>query len=192
MAPKKLLIITVRLGTVCLGIAVAALLLKKGNEGGQAQLVEEAHVAPQFETALAPSVKMLATLNSSKPLQAPRNLEKVSETTFFSLTETAKKEIPSVEQIHALPDSAVHFAPVILMRGARALGAVAQALHDNPQLAPAAKEFYQDCALDASYPPSVRALCFADLRKIDASASINLNMPPAVMDLAAHLTVSSR
>jgi hypothetical protein len=191
MASKKSLI-----SSVCLGVIIVALLaafsVKKGNDGGQAQNVEAALVSPQLVTAVAPSVKMPTTAHPSSALQDSQSMEKVSETAFFSLTETAKKEIPSVEQLHALPDSAVHFAPVVLMRGARALGAVAQALHDNPQLAPVAREFYQDCALEASYPPSVRALCFADLRKIDTSASANLKMPPAVMDLAAHLTVSSR
>jgi hypothetical protein len=203
MAPKSHLR-KVWLGTVSFGVGVgiAAAGLCLWTFGGKVSAVSEVSQALGVKSVISSVIPSLSPKKSStkgtrddpqasphSENDSPADAMSMDADDFRALTESAKKEIPTIVQIQALPEEAVHHMPAALIRAGKILGHVAQALHDNPELASVAEGFYGDCASQGNYPDSVRALCFADLKKIDAHAgeSAQVQLPPSVLDLASNL-----
>ena len=85
---------------------------------------------------------------------------------FRDLTASAQEKLPTLAALRKLKAEDVHHTPDLIREAGLILSQVAQALHDNENLASEAASFYEDCYSRADLPTSVRGLCLADHRNI--------------------------
>lgn len=85
---------------------------------------------------------------------------------FRDLTASAQEKLPTLTEIRKLKAEDVHHTPELLREAGLILSQVAQALHDNENLASEAASFYEGCYSREDLPTSIRGLCLADHRNI--------------------------
>lgn len=85
---------------------------------------------------------------------------------FRDLTASAQEKMPTLSQFRKLTAEEVHHTPSLLREAGLILSQVAQALHDNENLASEAAAFYETCYSREDLPSSIRGLCLADHRNI--------------------------
>lgn len=93
---------------------------------------------------------------------------------FVRLAEEVTVSIPSLAALRTLSAAEVHHTPEALRTAGRELGRMVKALNDNPKLYPYGIRYYERCALNETYPDTVRALCFADARNFLQKAGQSL------------------
>lgn len=109
---------------------------------------------------------------------------------FKEVTEYAFRSIPTIEALQALDASEVHDMPEKLNQAGIALGRVAQAIQDHPELANEGMDFYKRCAKTDDFPSSVRALCYFSLKGLGAAHHVEIaegDYPAEVRELATEL-----
>lgn len=80
---------------------------------------------------------------------------------FAQLTEEAKADLPTREQLSQLNAKEVHQTPEVVLQGAVSVGRVAQALSDNQMLVSDGLKFYRECAENEANAVAIRAECFS-------------------------------
>jgi hypothetical protein len=86
--------------------------------------------------------------------------------TFRDLTASAQEKLPTRAQIKKLSAADVHHTPDLIREAGLILSQIAQALHDNENLASEAASFYESCYSRVDLPTSIRGLCMANHRNI--------------------------
>jgi hypothetical protein len=102
---------------------------------------------------------------NESPEKAPEK-NQMNLQSFRDLTVSAQEKLPTLSQIRKLPAEDVHHTPELLRAAGLILSQVAQALHDNENLASEAASFYEVCYSREDLPSSIRGLCLADHRNI--------------------------
>jgi hypothetical protein len=97
--------------------------------------------------------------------QAPEK-NQMNLQSFRDLTASAQEKLPTLAKIRKLTNEEVHHTPELLREAGLILSQVAQALHDNENLASEAASFYEGCYSREDLPSSIRGLCLADHRNI--------------------------
>jgi hypothetical protein len=82
------------------------------------------------------------------------------EARFAALAERTLRELPTAADMRALTPEQMHGYPPPIARAGRALGRVAQEVHDHPELAESAARFYRSCALSPAVVDPIRAMCY--------------------------------
>lgn len=85
---------------------------------------------------------------------------------FKEWTQNTLERLPTLTDLRRLKAREVHHMPAILQEAGQNLGAIAQALHDNPNLAAEAASFYKICFGREDLPVQVRGLCLANHRNL--------------------------
>lgn len=92
-----------------------------------------------------------------------------SSADFKNLMKRTQSELPVSADFKKLSPKEVHHTPELLNRAGVKLGLIAEVLDGNPDFAPIAQEFYQDCLIRKDLPTSIRALCLANHRNLRVS-----------------------
>ncbi len=106
---------------------------------------------------------------------------------FQVLAEDVYHSIPTSDQMRTLNDDDVHQTSLILSQVGERLGEIAQALSENPNLAEEGARFYDRCLKNSQFPTPIRALCFANLKKIRGDSIDRNSIPEEVQLIAGHL-----
>ncbi len=109
---------------------------------------------------------------------------------FSALTADVLRALPQLKALQGLNDEAVHNTPDIIREAGVALGQVAQLVHDNPAYEEAGVRFYDECTLQGGGINSIRALCYANLKRLSTKLKLPLEeekYPADVRRLAAHI-----
>lgn len=117
--------------------------------------------------------------------QAPRGAE--SAFAFTRRLRAIEAALPTTARIRALPPAEKHGTPAIVVQAGSELGAVAEAIERNPELAPQGALFYGNCARRREISLSIRSVCLASLRELAGStgaAPDESGMDPRVVRLA--------
>ena len=121
----------------------------------------------------------------------------VSLADFTELTQKTQSQLPTLKNLRGLSASEVHGVPEIIQQAGHKLGVIAQALHDNPQLASEAAAFYKNCFHRKDIPVQVRGLCLANHRNLRIShgdrvdwTEQELEAPREVLSLASMIPLS--
>lgn len=97
---------------------------------------------------------------------------------------------PTRAQLQKMKPAELHHQPAPVREVGVKLGALAEAIEANPDLAPEAVAFYEKCAGKDDFPSSVRALCYANYEKLGRRLRLNVRedaAPPEVRELADKL-----
>lgn len=122
--------------------------------------------------------------NASPQPQSPASL--VSAAQFNDLIHKTLNELPTAASLRDLSEEETHDTPETVSEAGTQLGRIAQAVHDNPALAPAAADFYSRCARQAEVLTSVRALCYSHVMK-PSDGENDPSIPPEVVRLARQI-----
>jgi hypothetical protein len=109
---------------------------------------------------------------------------------FRALLDRTQRELPTKQSLQGLSDEEVHQMPAPLREAAGLLGLVAQAVHDNPDLAADAYTFYEECSTAPFYLDPVAALCLVNHLELADRLGFSVNTvkaAPQVQELAARL-----
>lgn len=102
--------------------------------------------------------------------QESKEIKKMSqdeaELQFEKVADRIFREIPSKEDLQALPDSQTHHTPEVIFRVAEQFGELATVVARHPYLTPKAMAFYHSCALTERNPNSIRALCYGNYQRL--------------------------
>jgi hypothetical protein len=126
-------------------------------------------------------VVVMETAQKSKPEMAPELSAEVGR--FRQMAEEAKKSIPLKKDLQSMTAKEVHMTPASIQVAAIKIGELAQAIHDDPRLAPEGLSFYRECAESDDYPNSVRASCLVnhgDLLKSSNLKAQSLEQDPKI------------
>jgi hypothetical protein len=141
-------------------------------------------------SSLQKSASLVTEGNSpSTDSNAPSNFER-----FDQLTREVIDQLPQKESLRGLGFDKIHYTPTTVLEAGRALGLVAEAWHQSPELKKPAGEFYRDCALDARLTDSVRILCLSNwsvlASELDSleSPQDNSQVPGRLLKLALYMT----
>lgn len=106
--------------------------------------------------------------NESKESSAPSEaqINQMNLQSFRDLTAAAQEKLPTLNDFKKLSAAEVHHTPALLRDAGLVLSQIAQALHDNENLAADAAQFYESCYARTDLPTSIRGLCLADHRNI--------------------------
>jgi hypothetical protein len=117
------------------------------------------------EGADTSAVTKTSEVANESPEKAPEK-NQMNLQSFRDLTVSAQEKLPTLSQIRKLTLEEVHHTPELLRTAGLILSQVAQALHDNENLASEAASFYEGCYSREDLPSSIRGLCLADHRNI--------------------------
>jgi hypothetical protein len=136
-------------------------------------------IAPRQAIEQVPSTSANPTTESMALNQYKQN-KFMSEPEFRALTENTLKKIPTISDLRQLHGEAVHEVPQAVLSAGMALGQVAEVLEDNPKLASIGFHFYESCVRNTNFPPSVRALCYANYSNLGPKLEerIDTNIAP--------------
>ena len=109
-------------------------------------------------------VKETTVVDSNQKNDSEKN--QMNLQSFRDLTASAQEKLPTLSQIRKLSKEEVHHTPELLRDAGLVLSQIAQALHDNENLASEAASFYENCYAREDLPSSIRGLCLADHRNI--------------------------
>lgn len=130
-----------------------------------------------------------AAVTANEPAKSEMTLPEFAE-----LVQKTQAALPTLQSLRDLTDEQVHGVPDVIRDAGRDLGAIAQALHDNPHFAAEAASFYRECFAREDVPTQVRGLCLADHRILRMSngdkvpwTEQELNVPSEVVRLAAQI-----
>lgn len=146
--------------TTAVVFILGIVLYKSSFTGNKSAEVETSDSA---ESVAAP--KSSQAVGSENQDQAP-DKNQMNLQSFRDLTASAQEKLPTLSALRKLKAEEVHHTPDLIREAGLVLSQVAQALHDNENLASEAASFYEDCYSRADLPTSVRGLCLADHRNI--------------------------
>lgn len=146
--------------TTAVVFILGIVLYKSSFTGNKSAEVETSDSA---ESVAAP--KSSQAVGSENQEQAP-DKNQMNLQSFRDLTASAQEKLPTLSALRKLKAEEVHHTPDLIREAGLVLSQVAQALHDNENLASEAASFYEDCYSRADLPTSVRGLCLADHRNI--------------------------
>lgn len=107
-----------------------------------------------------------SNVDQADPAGAETKLNQMNLQSFRDLTDSTLEKLPTLREFKKLTAAQVHHTPAILREAGLALSQIAQALHDNENLAEEAANFYETCYSRSDLPASIRGLCLADHRDI--------------------------
>lgn len=123
----------------------------------------EVEASEGVESAVTP--KSSQVVNGETQEQPPEK-NQMNLQSFRDLTASAQEKLPTLVALRKLKAKDVHHTPDLIREAGLILSQVAQALHDNENLASEAASFYEGCYSRTDLPTSVRGLCLADHRNI--------------------------
>lgn len=89
---------------------------------------------------------------------------------FENRVASALAELPTVSDAEKTEDA--HQASGLALRGGETVGAISQAVQDNPSLAPGALKFYDDCASNPDVLIAVRKVCLKRLLELSRKTGV--------------------
>jgi len=132
-----------------------------------------------------PNTSVAATVTSTDRPTEPSS-SPAPKVPFETLLNQVARDLPHADALKSLDADTAHHAPIAITRAAAMLGDVAQAVHDDPSLAPRAFTFYRQCA-EGDHPNTIRAFCLAKARSHAADSTTmqwESSLPQSVRDLS--------
>ena len=189
---KKVILIA-----ICILIATAYLLIRKQQNvlDNDLPLVQE-KISPSVSTPPSPgpvpgaAVPTAANADAVLSKAGVPEVKKITIEEFRALAKKVAKELPTKEQMQSLSAEEAHGTPKPIMEAGNQLGDIAEALDKNPDLSKDGFSFYEGCSKSGKRPDSVRALCYANYKKLGEKMGYPLRSdaaPRRVKDLAKNL-----
>lgn len=133
--------------------------LVKSTESADVEVSDSVNRTQSAASTQADENKDAAPVSNSE-------LNQMNLQSFRDLTASAQEKLPTLQDFKKLTAAEVHHTPALLREAGLVLSQIAQALHDNENLAVEAAMFYESCYARTDLPTSIRGLCLADHRNI--------------------------
>ena len=147
-------------------IFILAIVLYKSSAKNEAGDLNNTTVSESEGATQTPGFPVDSAIASALTTEAAAGANQMNLQSFRDLTATVQEKLPTLYQIRKLTEEDVHYTPTLLRDAGLILSQIAQALHDNENLASEAAAFYENCYAREDLPVSIRGLCLADHRNI--------------------------